>query len=225
VNAHTLNLAWADTAFHSVLRRASLVLNDGVGLSLAARAKGERFAHNFNGTDLFPAVFRHRTELGLPLRVFLYGARPGRAVEEHARVIAAAYPEVVVVGTLDGHAPRAEEEIVAAVNAARPDLLLVALGNPLQEVWIDRALPRLEVGVVSGVGALLDFLSGAVPRAPAWVRAVRAEWAYRLAREPRRLFARYVVGNPLFLARVLLDRAGLGPGAAARRLLEGRERP
>jgi exopolysaccharide biosynthesis WecB/TagA/CpsF family protein len=91
--------------------------------------------------------------------------------------------------------------VVDAINAARPDLLLVGLGNPRQEHWIDANLKHLEVGVVAGVGALIDFLSDSIPRAPRFVRRIRLEWAFRLALEPRRMFMRYVIGNPAFLVR------------------------
>jgi exopolysaccharide biosynthesis WecB/TagA/CpsF family protein len=83
-------------------------------------------------------------------------------------------------------------------------MLLVALGNPRQEQWIGERLNQLDVRVAAGVGALIDFLSNSIPRAPRWMRTIRCEWVFRLAREPRRLFARYVLGNPMFLVRLLL---------------------
>jgi exopolysaccharide biosynthesis WecB/TagA/CpsF family protein len=194
VNAHTLNLASRDPAYRAVLNRSDVVLNDGVGLALYGKLAGAPFANNFNGTDLFPRLFR---EAEGNLTVFLFGAIPGRAERAAAR-IEARYSNVRVVGTRDGFT---KDSVLEFVNAARPDLLLVGLGNPRQEVWIDANLDRLEVGVVAGVGALIDFLSGAVPRAPKLLRRARLEWAYRLAREPRRLFGRYVIGNPAFVAR------------------------
>lgn len=198
-NAHTLNLAWSDAHFRDVLARADVVLNDGIGLELYARMAGERFEGNFNGTDLVPALLAHASPEA-PLRVFLFGGVPGRA-EDAARALEARFPGVVVVGTRDGYA---HDGAVEAINAASPDVLLVGMGNPIQEKWVDTVRHALDVGVAMGVGALIDFLSGKVSRAPRWVRAARLEWLYRLSREPKRLFRRYVLGNPAFLARALV---------------------
>ena len=168
VNAHTLNLAWTDAAFRGVLARADVVLNDGVGLDLYARLVGARFERNFNGTDLVPALLAHASPED-PLRVFLFGGVPGRA-EEAARVLEARFPGVVVVGLRDGYA---HDGAVEAINAASPDVLLVGMGNPVQETWVESVRHVLDVGVAVGVGALIDFLSGRIPRAPRWVRAAR----------------------------------------------------
>lgn len=197
-NAHTLNLAWNDPTFRGVLERADVVLNDGVGLDLYARLVGARFEHNFNGTDLVPALFAHASASD-PLRVFLFGGVAGRA-EEAGRVLEARFPGIEVVGVRDGYA---HEGALEAINAASPDVLLVGMGNPIQEKWVDGVRHVLDVGVAMGVGALIDFLSGRIPRAPRWVRAARLEWLFRLAREPKRLFRRYVMGNPAFVGRAL----------------------
>lgn len=200
-NAHTLNLACAEPGMREALDSADLVLNDGVGMALCARLRGRPFRYDFNGTDLVPRLLSECSRRGLAPRVFLFGARPGRAAAAGER-LAAEYPPVQVVGACDGY-PRDEGEVVAAINAERPDLLLVGLGNPLQERWISRHAPELEVKVAMGVGALFDFLSGSVPRAPRALRALRLEWLFRLVLEPRRMFRRYVVGNPLFLWRAV----------------------
>jgi exopolysaccharide biosynthesis WecB/TagA/CpsF family protein len=204
VNAHTVNLAWSRPEYRALLNGGTLVLNDGVGLEMATRLAGQRFHYNFNGTDLFPRIFQDLARPEAPLRTFLYGAAPGRA-DAAAAHIRERFPGVEVVGTVDGY-QQDDEAVVERINAAAPDLLLVAKGNPLQEEWIHRHAPRLRVKVATGVGALFDFLSGNVPRAPAWMRRAKVEWVYRLLREPRRLFMRYVVGNPLFLARAVIYR-------------------
>ena len=99
----------------------------------------------------------------------------------------------------------AEQEpgIIARLEELRPDILLVAMGVPRQELWIDRNLSAAHCTMPIAVGALLDFLSGAVPRAPLWVRRARMEWIYRMWIEPGRLWRRYIVGNPVFLVRVV----------------------
>lgn len=93
--------------------------------------------------------------------------------------------------------------IVAKIVASKADVLLVAMGNPLQELWLAEHLQATGCRLGIGVGALFDFLSGDVARAPLWVREARLEWVYRLLLEPGRLWHRYLVGNPVFLMRVL----------------------
>lgn len=204
-NAHTLNVACASPAARAAIRAATLVLNDGAGLDLYARLRaGGAFPYNFAGTDLVPRLLLECARRGYPLRVFLYGARPGRAAAA-ARRIEAEYAPVTVVGALDGHETSGADAL-RAIDAARPDLLLVGLGNPLQEEWLAAHGPALRARIAVGVGALFDFLSGSVPRAPRVLRAARLEWLFRLALEPRRLFRRYVLGVPLFLWRTFTYR-------------------
>ena len=88
----------------------------------------------------------------------------------------------------------------------KPDIVLTAMGVPLQEEWIRRHLEEFPGCVVIGVGGLLDFVSGRIPRAPEWMRKSGLEWCYRLSQEPARLFKRYIIGNPLFIWRILCNR-------------------
>jgi exopolysaccharide biosynthesis WecB/TagA/CpsF family protein len=198
-NAHTLNLAWHDPAYRRLLERADLVLRDGVGVEIAARLRGRPLEVNFCGTDfvarLLGALVAERP------RVFLYGARPGVAAAAGAALIARA-PGMRLVGVENGFGDRVA--VAARIRAACPDVLLVALGNPLQEFWIAEHLRALDARVAIGVGALFDYLAGRVRRAPRWVRALRSEWVFRMLMEPRRLAQRYLVGNPVFLWRSLL---------------------
>lgn len=198
VNAHSLNLAHEKPGFHVCLRGLDAIVNDGLGAALAAKMRGTEFAYNFNGTDLFPRLF---SELTSTLKVYLYGATP-ESNARAAEVLEERYPHVVVVGRMHGYAnPELAARSIARSGA---DLLLVATGQPRQELFLIEHRDALNVKVACGVGALLDFLSGTAHRAPKWVRATRMEWAYRLLREPARLFHRYVVGNPKFLVRAAL---------------------
>ncbi len=198
-NAHALNSAWTDVEVRAAFNRADVVVNDGIGIELYGRIARSPFGENLNGSDLVPRLFASVPE-GRRLRVYLFGAEPGRALAAKAH-IEARYPRVEVVGVRDGfdHA-----DVVSDINASRADLLLVGMGNPLQEKWIDAHRGALEVGLAMGVGALLDFLSGEVRRAPRLVQRMRVEWLFRLAREPRRMFGRYVLGNPAFLLRSIV---------------------
>jgi alpha-1,3-mannosyltransferase len=188
-NAHTLNTARVNPRYREVLQRFA-VFNDGVGVDLASWLRfGERFPDNLNGTDFVPAYLERTL---LPLRIFMLGTRP--------EVIGRAFAGHEWVGCRDGYFSRDEEdELLATLRAERIDLLLVGMGNPLQELWIDRCAAASRATACVGVGALLDFLAGEVGRAPAWVRRARLEWAWRLLLEPRRLWRRYLVGNATFL--------------------------
>jgi len=180
------------------------VLSDGVALDAVARLLfGSRFRENMNGTDFTPAVLSGLTEAR---RVFLLGART-------ETVEAAAGPLgrlglARIVGTLDGFSIwRDDAGTLARIRDARPDILLVGMGNPLQEEWILRHREALDVPLIMGIGALFDFVAGAKPRAPAGVRRLRLEWAYRLALEPRRLVGRYTVGIARFFAAAIIHHA------------------
>ena len=197
-NAHTLNIACANRRYAACLEGADAVVNDGFGYRIAARLRGFRTPYNFNGTDLFPRIF---SEAVGPLRVFLYGATD-ESNERTAQRIEQKYPMAKIVGRVNGYG--SEEEAVSMINASSPDVLLCALGQPKQELFLAGARDRLRAKIVVGVGGLFDFLSGSKPRAPKFIRDIGFEWLYRLAHEPRRLFRRYVIGNPVFLARCFL---------------------
>lgn len=195
-NAHTLNTATVNPRYREVLGRFA-VFNDGVGVDLASRLRfGERFPDNLNGTDFVPAYLEHSER---NLRVFLLGARP-HVVRHAFETARTRYPRHEWIGFRDGYFSFGEEaELLATLRQQRIDLLLVAMGNPLQELWIDRCAGASRATVCVGVGALFDFLSGEISRAPGWVRSLRLEWAYRLLLEPGRLWRRYLIGNATFL--------------------------
>ena len=203
-NAHTLNLAASDPSYRELLREAALVLNDGAGIALAARLNGERFPANLNGSDFNPLILQLAAERGWP--VFLLGARPGVA-ERAAAWLVARYPGLDIAGTRDGYWPEGDDaEVAAAIRGTGATLVMAALGNPLQERWLARHLEGTGARLGVGVGAFFDFAAKEVPRAPAWMNRLGLEWIFRLLQEPRRLWRRYLVGNPVFLARVVRAR-------------------
>jgi len=204
VNAHCINVAADDPAYRTALNRADLVLPDGVGIRIAGRILGTRVRDNVNGTDFFPMLCERLDRRGAS--VFLLGALPGLA-EKVANWIRAHFRSVEVAGTHDGYfSPQQEPEVVREVASSRADVLLVAMGVPLQELWILRHRDELGVRVAFGVGGLFDFYSGRIPRAPYWMRRIGLEWFYRLLQEPRRLWRRYLIGNAVFIARVFRAR-------------------
>lgn len=199
LNAHVANLVQADEAFRKTLE-GFLILPDGVGVDIASKALfGERFPANLNGTDFVPQLLR-----GLPtkIKVGLVGAEQDNAEAAADRLKRLAPLHDYIVFSHGFFTPDMEPGIIESIATSRPDILLVAMGVPRQEFWIDR-LTEDHATVAMGVGALFDFLSGAVPRAPRWMRTLRLEWLFRLIVEPSRLWRRYILGNPLFILHLL----------------------
>lgn len=217
LNANNANIAMRDRTFFEVLKR-SIVLPDGLGVDVASLVfHGRRFPANLNGTDFVPALLTYITE---PKRIALLGARPEvlrdvvPAFERHA-------PWHRFIAISDGFFDRdRDSEIGAQIADARPDILIVAMGSPSQELWIARNVGPEHGRLVISVGALFDFVSGNVPRAPRWIRRARMEWAFRLWIEPSRLWRRYILGNPVFLFHVFRHRFGFGRGWRDRRCAE-----
>jgi alpha-1,3-mannosyltransferase len=203
-NAHTLNVAARTPRLVTALRDF-LVLNDGAGVDLASRIKyGRPFDENLNGTDFVPHYLGATRRA---LRVYLVGGRD-EVVQAAARRFIELWPRHSFVGWRDGYfRDRAEiDDLCTRIRRAKADLVLVALGNPKQELWIAEHGAATGAGLLIGVGALFDFMSGRVPRAPQWVRQLRCEWVHRLLIEPRRLAGRYLAGNLAFIARVVRER-------------------
>ena len=197
VNAHCINMARRDPDYRAALETADHLLPDGSGMAAAARMAGQLLGENLNGTDLFPEICRHAADRGHAIH--LVGGRPGIAAAA-ASTMRKLHPALQIAGTRHGYwSAEEEDQLIDEINASGASILMVGLGVPLQEKWIARVRSRLTAPVVIGVGGLFDYYSGAIPRAPAALRAAGLEWVWRLMQEPRRLFARYVLGNPIFL--------------------------
>ena len=211
VNAHNMLTALRDDEYYQIMSH-NLVLPDGIGLNIASQVThGSPFPANLNGTDFVPAFLQASTR---PLTVGLLGATRVNAEAASVKLAALAVQHNFVV-IHDGYFSAAQEpEIIGRIAALRPDMLLVAMGVPRQELWIARHIDERHCTMPVAVGALLDFLSGSVPRAPLWMRRMRLEWLFRLAVEPGRLWRRYVVGNPVFLWRVVKQRWSRGAETA-----------
>lgn len=189
-----------DPEFRAAYGSVSLSLADGKFVVWAGRLLGTPVPEKVSGSDLIEPLLRLAGRSGW--RVFLLGGAPGvaEAAAERSRrdfgvqVVGTASPFLRLDGTREDL-----EQGIEAVEAVRPDLVLVAMGAPKQERWIHHNRARLGSSVAAGVGASLDFVIGRIPRAPRWVSSAGLEWLYRLAREPRRLAHRYLVKDPRFL--------------------------
>lgn len=181
--------------------RDTLIINDGVGIDIATwLIHRTRFPENLNGTDFTPELLRR---LGSTARVYLLGGKPGIA-ERAAGQLRERY-NITIAGTSDGYTQsRDKNQLRQAINGSGANVLLVAMGNPLQERWILEERSQLHsVTLLLGVGALLDFLAGDKPRAPGLIRKLRLEWFYRLCLEPGRLLRRYTLDIFRFLGLCL----------------------
>lgn len=200
-NAHTMVTAEKCPALTTALNRCDLLLADGSGVLWGSRLLGNPLTYNLNGTDLTPALCKLGASEGLS--VYFLGAKPGIA-EFAASKLAESYPGLKIAGVQDGYFKDSETDIVLEkIRKARPHLLLVAMGVPRQEIWIDLHANRLPDIACMGVGGLFDFMAEQVPRAPLAVRQCGFEWAWRLLMEPRRLWRRYTIGNLVFCGLIL----------------------
>ena len=184
LNPEMVMAARGDATLRSVIQSAALVVPDGIGIVLASRLLGGSLSERVTGVDLIERLAPLAAARGY--RLFLLGGAPGIA-HEAARRLQARAPGLVVTG-FHGDSPNPGDAaaILAAIREAQPDLLCVAFGSPTQEHWIAEHREELDVTVAIGVGGALDFIAGAVKRAPRWMRAAGVEWLYRLARQPWR---------------------------------------
>lgn len=184
-NPEIVMLAQGDPGFRAVLNSSDLAIPDGIGLVLAARAGGQRLRAHVRGTDLVLRLAERSAEQ--KWRWFLLGASRGVAAEA-ARRLTDDYPGLQIAGVYEGSPDPADDMAArAAIQAAGSvHVLLVAYGGGSQERWIERNQQAVRVPVQIGVGGVLDYVSGRVPRAPAWLRQLELEWAYRLIRQPWR---------------------------------------
>jgi len=197
------HLMWLreDRELVAAYRHASLTLADGVPVVWASRLLGRPLPERICGTDLLAPLFRRAEDRAW--RVFIQGGSRHAAVEARASV-SAGFPRLVLAGLYAPpigfeHSAEEVEKTIAAIRRARPNLLLVALGCPKQEVFVWRHRHALEGIVALGIGSGIAYLLGWKRRAPLWMRRAGLEWFYRLLREPRRLAHRYLVRDLRFL--------------------------
>ena len=184
-----------DAAYAAAVNGADLVLADGVGDLYAARILGTPLPERVAGSDITPRLLSRLAKRGSS--VFLYGARPGVA-ERAGEALQSAYPGLRIAGTENGYISD-ETALFVSLEREQPDLLLLGLGAPRQELWMAKNRQRTNA-VMIGVGGLLDVFAGDIPRAPESWQKLGLEWLYRLLREPKRIKRMIRLPGILFLA-------------------------
>ena len=197
-NAEMLMRATHDEELRRILNASALVVPDGAGTVWAARHLGHAMPERVAGYDLAQELLRCAPAEGHS--VYFFGSAPGVAEKAQAKA-EQLYPGIEIVGVRNGFfSPADNAAIIAEIRAARPDLLLVALGVPKQEKWIAAHLAELDVPVAIGVGGTLDVMAGVMKRAPHWMQKAKLEWLFRGLMQPKR--AGRLLALPKFVLKV-----------------------
>jgi len=201
VNAHCLNLAAADGAYRAILNAADLVYSDGISVVWAARWLGGCQLEKVTGRDWIHDFSALAARNGV--RLYVLAGSAGCAATA-CRNLEQRYPDLQITGFHHGYFEEAETpDLLAEINRAAPDVLLVGMGTPRQEKWLAKHRECIQAPVCWAVGALFDYVAGDEPPVPAWLNRLNLEWLWRLLIDPSGKWRRYLLGNPLFVARLL----------------------
>ena len=204
LNAHCFNLAQKDREYFDILNSCDYLLNDGIGIKIASKIEKLVLKKNLNGTDFIPEIAEMAAKKGC--KIFLLGAKDGIA-EEAAVKLKEKFEGLQIAGVHSGYG--LDESVLEMINNSKADILIAGMGVPMQEKWIRENKSKLgSVKLFVGGGAILDFLSQRIRRAPLFMRKFGLEWVFRLCLEPGRLWRRYLVGNFLFFYYILVLKLG-----------------
>jgi len=201
VNANSVNLAHSEKKYRDFFNSANILHPDGWGIIWASRFLKTPLPEVIVVTDFFMDCCQELAKK--KISIYLWGGEEGVAEKARNELIKQ-NPALNVVGASCGYFKKEEEDgLIEAINRSQPDILIIGMGTPRQEEWIYRNKYRLDVSLCWAVGGLLDFISGRRKRAPRWMRKLNLEWLCRLYQEPSRLWKRYLLGNLLFVVRVI----------------------
>jgi N-acetylglucosaminyldiphosphoundecaprenol N-acetyl-beta-D-mannosaminyltransferase len=210
VNINAINIARSDERFQSFLNRAHVVYCDGEGVRLGARILGQylppRVVLTYWIWELCELLEREN------FSVFFLGST-AQFVREAVERVHARFPAIRIVGSHHGYFAkhgRESDAVVETVNRAAPNVLIVGFGMPMQEFWIEENFTRLNANVILPAGSMINYTAGRKSMAPQWMANHGMEWLYRFFQEPGRLWKRYLIGNPSFMFRIVLERLWKG---------------
>jgi len=208
-NAEILHKAYVEPEFMRVLAKADLITADGSGVMWAAKALGNPISEKVSGVDLVDHLLTLAEEKSW--KIYLFGAAP-EVVEKAVLNSLSKHPLLRVAGFQHGYYSQQEiEGIVANISSIKPDVILVAMGVPRQELFIQQYLKDLNVPIAIGVGGTFDVMAGVAKRAPEWMRSYGLEWFYRLYKQPSRF--RRMLALPKFVLEVLGQRMRARPSS------------
>lgn len=210
-NVHSYNLAYNNSWFQQFFNQVDIIRLDGWGVRLGAKILGydtpERMTWADFAWDL--AAYLQANQIS----IYFLGGKPGVA-EKAAKELLERFPGLLYLGSEHGYFDKQKEshensEVINAINNKNPDVLVVGLGMPVQEKWLIENRGSIDATVVMTGGAVFDYISGNIKRGPKWMTDYGLEWLARMIIEPKRLWKRYIIGNPIFLYHVILQRLGL----------------
>jgi len=207
-NVHSFNLAYKNPWLREYFNQADIVRLDGAGLRMGAFILGHETPPRITLADFAWNLSRFCEAEGF--RLFFLGSLPGIA-EKAAEKLKQRFPKLQIVGTCNGYfeknlAHPENKEIIHTVNVADTDILIVGMGMPLQEKWLKQNRHSINAPVIMTAGSAFEWIADEKPRAPRWMRDNGMEWLWRLRLEPGRLAKRYLIGNPLFLWRIMKEK-------------------
>ncbi|MEB3246008.1 MAG: WecB/TagA/CpsF family glycosyltransferase [Vampirovibrionales bacterium] len=208
INVNISNLAHAQPRLKRILNTADMLYCDGAGIIWGSKLMGTPLPMRFTAADWLFEWIEAMSDAGLSM-YFLAG-EPG-VISSAQALLDARVPGHKVVGMHHGYVlgdSALNQAVIDEINAKKPDILVVGMGCPLQEYWIDDHRHLLDVPVCFAIGATWDYLTGKVPRCPAWMGENGLEWLFRFIIEPKRMFNRYIMGNPGYIWRVFWQSLG-----------------
>lgn len=208
-NIHGFNQAHKFQWLMKLNNEAELVRNDSAGIQLAGKILGIEIKDRMTWADFGWELAAYCEKEGISQ--YFLGNKQGIA-EKAKKKLQERYPDLKVIGTHHGYFQKEgdeNEKVIEEINQLKPDILIVGFGMPLQEKWIMENREKLNVGIIMTGGNCFTFLAGEESRAPEWMHENGLEWLYRFIKEPKRMFSRYVIGNPLFIIRVLMQKFGM----------------
>lgn len=205
VNPHSLVTARMDDEFRQALINGDQLVADGVGVTIMAKLAGVHVGPRITGSDYFGEVMRALQQRGAG-RVFFFGSSR-KVLDLISKRVSLDFPSLTLCGTISppygDWSSTENDRMIHAITDSRADVLWVGMTAPKQEKWVGENRHRLDVPVIGSIGAVFDFYAGTYPRAPQWLCRTGMEWAYRMMREPRRMWQRNLISTPRFIALVL----------------------
>jgi len=201
INAHCLNLACKNDRYRTVINQSDLVYPDGISVVWASKFLGGCQLEKVTGREWIYDLCELATEFNL--KIYILAGAPGIAIQARDNLVHN-WTDLQIVGTSDGYfLEKSNEQILQEINSTNPHILLIGMGSPQQEFWLSENRNLINVPICWSVGALFDYVAGIEPSVPSWMNSLGLEWMWRLLIDPKGKWKRYILGNPIFVLRVI----------------------